>query len=75
MSTPPDDPASNRIERLWQALRRTVTHTHPRATLAALLADADAWARHLTPAPILGQMGSPFADAPRTDDHEFAHAA
>jgi hypothetical protein len=62
--TPPYDPDSNRIEWLWRALRRTVTHTHQRATLAALLADAANWAATITPAAILRQMGSPFADAP-----------
>lgn len=73
--TPAYDPDSNRIEWLWRALRRTVTHTHQRATLAALLADAETWARDLTPAQILRQMGSPYAAAPLTDDQELAHAA
>lgn len=73
--TPAYDPDSNRIEWLWRALRRTVTHTHQRATLAALLADAATWARDLTPAQILRQMGSPYAAAPLTDDQDFAHAA
>jgi hypothetical protein len=73
--TPPYDPDSNRIERLWQALRRTVTHTHQRTTLAELLTDADTWAGGLTPVQILRQIGSPFAAAPLTDDQEFAHAA
>ncbi len=73
--TPPSDPESNRIAWLWRALRRAVTHTHQRATLAALVADADAWARDLTPAQILRQIGSPFARTPLTEDQEFAHAA
>jgi transposase len=73
--TPPYDPDSNRIEWLWRALRRTVTHTHQRTTLAELLADADAWARDRTPVQILRQIGSPFADAPLTDHQEVAHAA
>src|SRR6266705_456352 len=47
--------------RLWRSLRRTVTHTHQRRTLADLVADADAWAHTITPAQVLGQIGSPFA--------------
>ena len=31
--TPPYDPEANRIEWLWRALRRAVTHTHTRETL------------------------------------------
>jgi transposase len=73
--TPPYDPDSNRIEWLWRALRRTVTHTHQRATLAALLADAETWARSLTPAQILRQIGSPSAEEPLIADQEVAHAA
>ena len=38
--TPTYDPDPNRIEWLWRSLRRTVTHTHQRRTLAELLADA-----------------------------------
>ncbi len=45
--TPAYDPEANRIEWLWRALRRAVTHTHTRETLPPLLADADAWADHL----------------------------
>jgi hypothetical protein len=59
--TPTYDPDANRIEWLWRALRRSVTHTHQRKTLAELLADAQAWACSITPAEILGQIGSPFA--------------
>ena len=73
--TPPSDPDSNRIEWRWRALRRAVTHTPPRATLAAWLAAAQAWARDLTPIQILRQIGSPFAELPRTDDQDLAHAA
>lgn len=73
--TPPYDPDSNRIEWLWRALRRAVTHTHQRVTLAELLTDADTWARDLTPAQILRQIRSPFATTPLTDDQELAHAA
>src|SRR6266536_136648 len=36
--TPTYDPDANRIEWLWRALRRTVTHTHRRQTLADLVA-------------------------------------
>jgi hypothetical protein len=60
--TPTYDPDANRIEWLWRLLRRAVTHTHTRATLDALLEDADDWARNLPPATILRQIGSPFAD-------------
>ncbi len=59
--TPTYDPDANRIEWLWRALRRTVTHTHQRRTLAELLADADRWAHTITPAKVLSQIGSPFA--------------
>ena len=59
--TPTYDPDANRIEWLWRLLRRAVTHTHQHATLDPLLADADAWARDVTPAEVLRQLGSPFA--------------
>jgi hypothetical protein len=64
--TPTYDPDANRIEWLWRSLRRAVTHTHQHATLAPLLADANAWARDIAPAAVLRQIGSPFApdDAP-----------
>ena len=62
--TPTYDPESNRIEWLWRALRRAVTHNHQRATLDPLLADADHWAQALTPAAALAQIGSPFAPDP-----------
>jgi hypothetical protein len=39
--TPTYDPDANRIEWLWRALRRTVTHTHQRQRLEDLVADAD----------------------------------
>jgi transposase len=74
--TPTYDPDANRIEWLWRALRRSVTHTHQRQTLVELLADADRWARTITPAQVLSQIGSPFAPnqqpAPR---EELNHAA
>ena len=59
--TPTYDPDANRIEWLWRALRRSVTHTHQRKTLAELLDDADRWAHTITPAQVLSQIGSPFA--------------
>ena len=59
--TPRYDPEANRIEWLWRALRRAVTHCHQRETLDLLLADADAWAATLPPADVLRQIGSPFA--------------
>ncbi len=63
--TPAYDPEANRIEWLWRALRRAVTHCHTRETLAPLLADADAWATALTPDAVLAQIGSPcVAPAP-----------
>jgi transposase len=43
--TPTYGPDANRIEWLWRALRRSVTHAHQRTTLAELLTDAKAWAR------------------------------
>jgi hypothetical protein len=58
--TPTYDPDTNRIEWLWRALRRTVTHTHQRQALTDLVADADRWARTITPAQVLSQIGSPF---------------
>jgi transposase len=73
--TPTYDPEANRIEWLWRALRRAVTHTHTRETLALLLEDADAWARTISPTDILRQIGSPFADADLTPDHELTRAA
>jgi hypothetical protein len=62
--TPRYDPEANRIEWLWRALRRAVTHTHQREALPELLADAEAWAHGLAPAAVLRAIGSPFAEAP-----------
>lgn len=63
--TPAYDPEANRIEWLWRALRRAVTHCHTRQVLDLLLADADAWATALTPDAVLAQIGSPcVAPAP-----------
>jgi hypothetical protein len=59
--TPTYDPDANRIEWLWRALRRSVTHTHRRQLLQDLVADADRWAHTITPAQVLSQIGSPFA--------------
>jgi transposase len=73
--TPAYDPEANRIEWLWRALRRAVTHTHTRETLPPLLEDADSWARTISPLDILRQIGSPFADADLTHDQDLAHAA
>jgi transposase len=73
--TPPYDPEANRIEWLWRALRRAVTHTHTRETLPPLLEDADAWADTISPNDILRQIGSPFADTDLTNDQELTHAA
>lgn len=64
--TPAYDPDANRIEWLWRALRRAVTHNHRRERLDALVADADRWARDLSPAHVLAQIGSPFAPASGT---------
>lgn len=68
--TPAYDPDANRIEWLWRALRRAVTHCHTRRTLDPLLADADEWATALTPRDVLTQVGSPclppLATRPRT---------
>jgi len=74
--TPTYDPDANRIEWLWRALRRTVTHTHQRQTLTELLADADRWAHTITPTQVLSQIGSPFAtDQQPTPGKELDHAA
>jgi transposase len=74
--TPTYDPDANRIEWLWQALRRSVTHTHQRKTLAELLDDADRWAHTITPAQVLSQIGSPFAsDQQPIISQELNHAA
>jgi len=74
--TPTYDPDANRIEWLWRALRRAVTHTHRRDTLAALLADAEQWATTITPAQVLSQIGSPFAPDQRPIlSEDLNHAA
>ena len=73
--TPTYDPEANRIEWLWRALRRAVTHTHTRDSLPPLLADADHWAYTISPTEILGQIGSPFADTDPLDEQELPFAA
>jgi hypothetical protein len=73
--TPTYDPDANRIEWLWRSLRRTVTHTHRRQTLTDLVADADRWARTITPAQVLSQIGSPFAPDQPPVGEELNHAA
>jgi hypothetical protein len=74
--TPTYDPDANRIEWLWRALRRTVTHTHQRQLLEDLLADADRWAQTIPAARVLSQIGSPFAlDQQPTAEEELNHAA
>jgi hypothetical protein len=74
--TPTYDPDANRIEWLWRALRRTVTHTHQRRRLEDLVADADRWARTLPAAQVLSQIGSPFApDQQSVLREELNHAA
>ena len=74
--TPTYDPDANRIEWLWRALRRSVTHTHQRQALVELLADADRWAHTTTPAQVLRQIGSPFAPNQQpTLTEELDHAA
>jgi transposase len=73
--TPTYDPDVNRIEWLWRALRRTVTHTHRRQRLVDLVADADRWAHTITPAQVLSQIGSPFALDHQPVGEELNHAA
>jgi hypothetical protein len=44
--------------------------------LAELLADAEQWARTISPAEVLSQIGSPFADDHRPAvEEELDHAA
>lgn len=74
--TPTYDPDANRIEWLWRALRRQVTHSHRRQVLVELVADADQWAHTITPARVLSQIGSPFApDQQPPVREELDHAA
>jgi hypothetical protein len=73
--TPTYDPEANRIEWLWRALRRAVTHTHTHDSLPPLLEDADHWARTISPTEILRQIGSPFAETDPIDQQELPVAA
>jgi DDE superfamily endonuclease len=74
--TPTYDPDANRIEWLWRALRRTVTHTHQRQRLEDLVADADRWACTIPAAQVLSHIGSPFApDQQPVGREELNHAA
>lgn len=73
--TPTYDPEANRIEWLWRALRRAVTHTHIRESLPPLLEDADTWAATISPTNILRQIGSPFAESHPLTGQDLAHAA
>ena len=74
--TPAYDPEANRIEWLWRALRRAVTHTHTRQTLGPLLEDANDWAQRIAPDAVLRQIGSPCADLPSPiADEALPHAA
>jgi hypothetical protein len=61
--TPRYDPDSNRIEWLWRALRRAVTHSHQRQTLPPLLDDANTWAAARSADAALAHIGSPCAPA------------
>jgi hypothetical protein len=62
--TPRYDPDSNRIEWLWRALRRAVTHCHQHRALPPLLDDASAWATALPAEAALSHIGSPCAPPP-----------
>ena len=74
--TPTYDPDANRIEWLWRALRRAVTHTHQRQRLGDLVADAERWARTIPAAQVLSQIGSPFSpDQQPALSEELNHAA
>jgi hypothetical protein len=73
--TPPYDPEANRIEWLWRAFRRAVTHTHAHQLLPPLLEDADHWAGTISPIEILRHIGSPFADDDLLDNQPLAQAA
>ncbi len=73
--TPTYDPDANRIEWLWRALRRAVTHTHRHESLLPLLEDADAWAGTTSATEILRQIGSPFAESYPLNDQDLIHAA
>src|SRR6266700_3948200 len=73
--TPTYDPEANRIEWLWRALRRAVTHTQTHVSLPPLLEDADHWAHNISSTEILRQIGSPFAEADPIHEQELPFAA
>jgi len=73
--TPTYDPEANRIEWLWRALRRAVTHTHTHDRLPPVLEDADHWARTISSTEILRQIGSPLAETDPIDDQKLPFAA
>jgi DDE superfamily endonuclease len=66
--TPAYDPEANRIEWLFRATRREVTHNHHRQEMASLIADADTHFEGLraSPAAVLRQIGSPGAAISRS---------
>jgi DDE superfamily endonuclease len=68
VSTPAYDPDANRIEWLWRALRRAVTHAHTRESLPPLPEDADAWAHTLSRATcsVRSAAPSPMPTSPLT---------
>ena len=66
---PPYDPGANRIEWLWRASRRAVTHNHRHPDPAALEAAAREHFQHLATHPQevlahIGSPGGPFEAAP-----------
>jgi transposase len=74
--TPPYDPDANRIAWLWRWTRRAVTHNHQRSKFEALQADLRRHFQTLAAQPqrVLQQIGSPYADHPRSID-SLARAA
>ena len=75
--TPAYDPDANRIEWLWRASRRVVTHNHQRRDFAALCADADAHFQDLAghPDDVLAHIGSPGLAPAAPVTRPLAHAA
>lgn len=64
--TPPYDPDANRIEWLWRATRREVTHNHRHTAMSGLIAAAETHFHRLQaePAAVLRQIGSPGVTLP-----------
>ncbi len=64
--TPAYDPDANRIEWLWRATRRAVTHAHQRTAIADLTTDLTDHFADLAahPADVLRHVGSPHAPRP-----------